>query len=155
MAKKLKPWKDLSVAVRRRYETAARKAGRGMSGAEFRRKVPTARAAARGHVAEKTERQLRERRSMQKFGASSARLRRLRREALHHIERELYGGTRKPVNAQEVEKGLRFLSAEALETILRSPAEVIRAYAALSYQAIVAIFPEFENDNQRNPFWYH
>jgi hypothetical protein len=139
--------RDYKAEYRQRQASAARKLGK-LPGELTREEKERA----RGHANEKAERQRRERRSMQKYGASTARLRRLRRAALAHMQTELAS---RGISVERARQNLANFTAEMLEIILTLKTEEIRSRAGMSYDALIEEYPEAANDERRNPFWYN
>jgi hypothetical protein len=128
--------------------------------AEYARRVASARAAgksmreARGHAREPQERKERRARAYREHGVSPERLSRLRRAAKAHMLAALAGG-KGPVNEATVDRGVKMMNGEMLALIPQLPPDHLRGLAGLSYAALILEYPDLENDDERNPFWYH
>ncbi len=85
---------------------------------------------------------------------SPERLSRLRRAAKAHMLAALAGG-KGPVNEATVDRGLKMMPGEMLPVVIEMSPDQLRGYAGLSYQSLILDYPELENDEERNPFWYH
>lgn len=132
--------------------------------AEYARRVANAtargktRAQARGHANEPVERRERRQRIRAQYGVSPERLSRLRRAAAEHVETQLRAaGTVRPgsPDRDRIDSGMRRLSGEALIAAGQLDAQEIKARAGYSYQMLILEFPEYENDDEINPFWYN
>jgi hypothetical protein len=111
-------------------------------------------AEARGHKNEPAERRRRREHYRERFGASPERMSKLRREALAKLN-AVHAGSRR-TNPDAIAAGVRLMTAEMIqEFVLPASPSDIRGLAALSYQALILDYPELENDDERNPFWYH
>lgn len=109
---------------------------------------------ARGHAREPEERAARRRRTYAEHGISPERLGRLRRAAKAHMLAGLAGG-KGPVDERTVDAGIRIMTVEMLEVVPQLPPDQLRGLASLSYQQLILEYPDLENDDERNPFWYH
>lgn len=112
---------------------------------------------ARGHKNESVERKERRQRTREVYGVSPERLSRLRKAAEAHILAGLAAsGTKGPSNRAAIQKGVRLLSGEMLQEFVQQAAPAdFKRLASMSYQALILEYPELENDDERNPFWYH
>jgi hypothetical protein len=166
MAQTRRPSPSSSYAARK-----ARAAARGTT--PYRERIARemargkTRAEARGHKNERAEKARRAEATRRQYGVSPDTLRRLRRQAAEHIENALRrAGTKGPVNRDTIEKGLRGLTADGLRGLLGrgtgeeaepeaiSPGEIKRL-SGYTYAQLIEDYPEYENDDELNPFWYH
>lgn len=113
-------------------------------------------AQARGHRNESAEKRTRRERIRRQFGTTPERLARLRRETIAHMAGALAVGSKGRVNTETIAKGVRMMTAELMqEFVLLANSDQLRSVAALNYQQLILEYPELENDDERNPFWYH
>ena len=113
-------------------------------------------AEARGHRNESTEKKARRERIKRQFGTTPERLARLRRETIAHMTGALAVGSKGRVNIETIRAGVRMMTAELMqEFVLAANSGQLRSVAAMNYQQLILEYPELENDDERNPFWYH
>jgi hypothetical protein len=127
-----KPREEWSEAYRRRVESAER---RGI----------TSKAQQRGHTSHAAE--VREKRD-----------RRARNRAIQHVMEQLRAGpTKHRPNRDTVAEGMRAVQQtdpEALDVVIEFSRDDIMRLARLKYDELIMNYPEFENSDERNPFWY-
>lgn len=65
-------------------------------------------------------------------------------------------GSKGRVDVATITRGVRMMTAELMqEFVLLADGPQLRGVAAMNYQALILEYPELENDDERNPFWYH
>lgn len=111
---------------------------------------------ARGHKNESAERKARRARVRAEHGISVERLSKLRRQARDRVVAGLgTAGTKNPVNVVTIDKGMRLLNRDQLNHVRALSTKEVQRRAFMSYEDLIDEYPEYENDDEINPFWYH